>query len=122
MADFQAFGTAAADRVVAEQGEGYSLDPVTIAAIITTVLPGILKCFQKDHEVPTVAAYDRIRRMHARNPERTRAKLSRSIKFGAAKEGRQLTVDETAALADGILAEALATDEETTYSLCKAAL
>ena len=122
MADFQAFGTAAADRVVAEQGEGFSLDPVTIATIITMVLPGILKCFQKDHEVPTVAAYDRIRRMHAKNPERTKAKLSRSIKFGAAKEGRQLTVDETSALADGILAEALATDEETTYGLCKAAL
>lgn len=122
MAEFEAFGESVADRVVAEQGEGFSLDPVTIAAITTTVLPGILKCFQKDHEVPTVAAYDRIRRMYAKNPERTRAKLSRSIKFGAAKEGKHLTVDETAALADGILAEALATDEETTYELCRAAL
>ena len=122
MADFQAFGNSAAERVTAEQGEGFSLDPVTIAAIITTVLPGILKCFQKDHEVPTVAAHDRIKRMYSKNPDRTKVKLSRAIKFGAAKEGRQLTVDETAALADGILAEALATDEEVVYGLCAASL
>ena len=122
MADFQAFGNQAADRVVAEQGEGFSLDPVTIATIITTVLPGILKCFQRDHEVPTVAAYDRIRRMHAKNPDRTLIKLSRAVKFGAAKEGTHLTVDETEALAKGILAEALATDEETVYGLCAASL
>ena len=122
MADFQAFGDSAADRVVAEQGEGFSLDPVSIATIITMVLPGILKCFQRDHEVPTVAAHDRIKRMYSKNPDRTKAKLSRAIKFGAAKEGKQLTVDETAALADGILAEALATDEEVVYGLCKASL
>ena len=122
MADFKAFGSAAAGRVVAEQGEGFGMDPVAIAAIITTVLPGILKCFQKDHEVPTVAAHDRIKRMYSKNPDRTKAKLSRAIKFGAAKEGRQLTVDETAALADGILAEALATDEEVVYGLCAASL
>jgi hypothetical protein len=122
VADFQAFGTAAADRVVAEQGEGFSMDSITVATVVTMVISGIAKCWQKDHEVPTVAAYDRLRRMNSKNPERTLNKLSRAVKFGAAKEGRQLTVDETEALAKGILAEALATDEETFYGLCKAAL
>lgn len=122
MANFQAFGAAAADRVIAEQGEGFSMDPITVATVVTMVISGIAKCWQKDHEVPTVAAYDRLRRMNSKNPERTLNKLSRAVKFGAAKEGQQLTVDETEALAKGILAEALATDEETFYGLCKASL
>lgn len=122
MADFQAFGNSAAERVTAEQGEGFGMDPITIATLVTTIISGIAKCWQKDHEVPTAAAHDRLRRMNAKNPERTLNKLCRAVKFGAAKEGKHLTVDETEAIAKGILAEALATDEETFYGLCAASL
>jgi hypothetical protein len=122
VADFQSTADSISNRVSTAEGEGYGLDPLTIATIVTTILPGILKCFQKDHEVPTVAAHDRIKRMYARNPERTRNKLARSVKFGTAKAGYHTTTDQNMAIADGMIAEALAADSEVVYGLCAASL
>ena len=122
MSDFQATATNISDRVIAEQGEGYSLDPITVITLVSTVLPGILKCWQDRDEVPPAAAADRIRRMHKRNPERLRTKLTRAVNFGAQKQKRHLTIDQCQDLADAMIAEAVAVDDEVVYGLCKASL
>jgi len=119
---FKATATSVSDRVIAEQGEGYSLDPVTIITLVSTILPGILKCWQDRDEVPPAAAQDRIRRMHKRNPERLRTKLTRAVNYGAQQQGHRLTVDQCEAIADGMIAEAIGTTDEVVYGLCKASL
>jgi len=122
MSEFQAVAQGVSDRIVAEHGEGYGLDPVTIVTLVTTILPGILKCWQDRDEVPPAAALDRIRRMHKRNPERLQNKLARSISFGAQQKGHHLTVDQCHDMAAAMIAEAVGSDEEVVYGLCKASL
>jgi hypothetical protein len=122
MSDFETTASSISDRVIAEQGDGYSLDPVTIITLVTSILPGILKCWQHRDEVPAAAASDRIRRMHKRNPERLRTKLARAVNFGAQQQGHRLTVDQCEAIADGMIAEAIGTTDEVVYGLCKASL
>ena len=67
----------------------YGLDPVSILALLNTIIPAVVgwvqQCKQlKDEEVqPTVAA------MHARNPAGTRARLARQCKAERVKQGRE---------------------------------
>ena len=122
VSDFRSTATSISDRVIAEQGEGYSLDPVTIITLVSTILPGILKCWQDRDEVPPAAAADRIRRMHKRNPERLKTKLTRAVNYGAQQQGHRLTVDQCEAIADGMIAEAIGSTDEVVYGLCKASL
>jgi hypothetical protein len=122
MSEFQAVAQGVSDRIVAEHGEGYGIAPVTIAAIVTAILPGVLKCWQDRDEVPPAAASDRIRRMHKRNPTRLHAKLARSINYGAQQKGHHLTVDQCHDMAAAMIAEAIGTTDEVVYGLCKASL
>ena len=122
MSGFEITASGISDRIIAEHGEGYGIAPVTIAAIVTAILPGILKCWQDRDEVPPAAASDRIRRMHKRNPERLRGKLARSISFGAQQKGHHLTVDQCHDMATAMIAEAVGSSEEVVYGLCKASL
>ncbi len=122
MSDFESTAAGITDRIIAEHGEGYGLDPVTIITLVTTILPGILKCWQDRDEVPPAAALDRIRRMHKRNPERLQSKLARSISYGAQQKGQHLTVDQCHDMAAAMIAEAVGSSEEVVYGLCKASL
>lgn len=122
VSDFQSTATSISDRVIAEQGEGYSLDPVTIITLVSTILPGILKCWQDRDEVAPQAAADRIRRMHKRNPDRLKTKLTRAVNYGAQQQGKHLTIDQCSAIADGMIAEAVGSTDEVVYGLCKASL
>ena len=122
MSDFETMAEGITDRIIAEHGEGYGLAPVTIAAIVTAILPGILKCWQDRDEVPPAAASDRIRRMHKRNPTRLQNKLARSINYGAQQKGFRLTADQCHDMAAAMIAEAVDSDEEVVYGLCKASL
>ena len=67
----------------------YGLDPVSILALLNTIVPAIVgwvqQCKQlRDEDVqPTVAA------MYARNPTGTRARLARQCKAERLKQGRE---------------------------------
>ena len=67
----------------------YGLDPVSILAMLNTIIPAVVgwvqQCKQlRDEEVqPTVAA------MHARNPDGTRARLARQCKAERLKQGKE---------------------------------
>ena len=67
----------------------YGLDPVSILAMLNTIIPAVVgwvqQCKQlRDEDVqPTVAA------MYARNPTGTRAKLARQCKAERLKQGRE---------------------------------
>jgi len=67
----------------------YGLDPVSILALLNTIIPAVVGWVQqckrlKDEEVqPSVAA------MYARNPEGTRAKLAKQCKVERLRQGRQ---------------------------------
>ena len=122
MSDFERTAESITDRIIAEHGEGYGLDPATIVTAVFAILPGILKCWQDRDEVPPAAASDRIRRMHKRNPARLQNKLARSINYGAQQKGFRLTTDQCHDMAAAMIAEAVASDEEVVYGLCKASL
>jgi len=122
MSDFETTAESITDRIIAEHGEGYGLEPLTIVTLVTSILPGILKCWQDRDEVPPAAASDRIRRMHKRNPERLQNKLARSISYGAQQSGQHLTVDQCHDMAAAMIAEAVGSSEEVVYGLCKASL
>ena len=122
MSDFETTANVISDRIIAEHGEGYGIDPVSIITLVMSILPGILKCWQDRDEVPPAAASDRIRRMNSRNPERLRAKLARSISYGAQQKGHHLTVDQCQDMAAAMIAEAVGSSEEVVYGLCKASL
>jgi hypothetical protein len=119
---FQVVAQGVSDRIVAEHGEGYSLDPLTIISLVKTIGGGILKCWQDRDEVSPAAASDRIRRMHKRNPERLQNKLVRSVSYGAQQHGQHLTIDQCNDIAAAMIAEMVQTDEEVVYGLCKASL
>ena len=122
MSGFETTAAGITDRISAEHGEGYGIAPVTIAAIVAAILPGILKCWQDRDEVPPAAASDRIRRMHKRNPERLQTKLARSINYGVQRTGFRLTTDQCHDMATAMIAEAVGSSEEVVYGLCKASL
>jgi hypothetical protein len=122
MSDFETTAESITDRIIAEHGEGYGLDPATIVTAVFAILPGILKCWQDRDEVSPAAASDRIRRMYKRSPERLRSKLARSISYGAQQKGHHLTVDQCHDMAAAMIAEAVDSDEEVVYGLCKASL
>ena len=67
----------------------YGLDPVSILAMLNTIIPAVVgwvqQCKQlRDEEVqPTVAA------MHARNPDGTRSRLAKQCKAERLKQGRE---------------------------------
>ena len=67
----------------------YGMDPVSILAMLNTIIPAVVGWVQqckklKDEEVqPTVAA------MYARNPAGTRVRLAKQCKAERLKQGRQ---------------------------------
>ena len=101
----------AAERIAGRLPEGYGFDPATVTLLITTILPEILGClFDNDDRTPDTYQ-NRVRVMNARNPARLLRRTALKVKREALRKDRQrLSYDEAAAIADAMIAEALAAE------------
>ena len=84
---------------------GVGLDPVLIIKIITTVLPLLVGCFQREDEPDPVRARAALVKAHRKNPD----KLRRRIRVQVQRQSPE-TIDkgQAFAIADGIITQAMA--------------
>lgn len=91
------------------------LDPASIIAILTSVIPLILRCFQKEEPTPEQVTAA-VRRQHERNPVALRKRTMRRVR---AEADEPLTKEQAFALGDAIIDEALDADSDEVAELCR---
>ncbi len=90
---------AAAARVV-----GVGLDPALITTIITTVLPLLINCFQRENEPDPVRVQAEFRKAYDSNPERLRKRVRAQVRR---QSPEPLEKGQEYAIADAIITQGL---------------
>lgn len=93
------------------------LDPASIIAIFTAVIPLVVSCFQRNDEPDPNEVKDAVRRMHYRNPQGLRNRTARRIKW---ESETHLNRDQALTLADAMIAETLESDADDVAAVCRA--
>lgn len=88
------------------------LDPATLIALLTTILPLLFRCLQINDDVTPSTAQARIRHMHAQNPKRLMRRTTRAVRHEAERSGEPLTDDAAREIAKAIVADAVAAESE----------
>ena len=97
---------AVADRLdPAEVG----FDPLTILSLITTILPLLMSCFNRNDEPNESMVKASFRRYHDAHPDLLRRRTARRIR-GEADE--PMTKEQSLLLADAVIAQALSVDAD----------
>lgn len=105
-----------AEKVAARvDANAVGFDPITIITILSTVLPLILKCFQKNDEPDPAQVNAAIKKQHESAPGVLRRRTMRRIRGEA---DQPMTKDQAYKLADAVIAEACEADSETIVALC----
>ena len=97
---------AAADRVDAN---AVGFDPLTILSLITTILPMLMSCFNRNDEPNPSMVKASFRRYHADHPDLLRRRTMRRVR-GEADE--PMTRDQAYLIADAVIAQALSVDAD----------
>lgn len=97
-----------ANSIANRLGSGFGIEPVTIIAIITQVLPLLISCFKRNDEPDPQQVKAAVAKMHERNPEQLRRRTARRIRGEA---DQPMTKAQSFALADATIAECLEADE-----------
>ena len=108
---------AIADRVSPRVG----FDPATILTIITTILPMLMQCFNRNDEADPQAVRAAVRKQNERNPKQLRRRTAARIRRESAT---RMTQEQALELADSTIEECLESDDDTVaeFSLaCRAA-
>lgn len=103
-----------ADRVGPEVG----FDPLTILTLLTTLLPLLGQCFNRNDEPNPALAAASIKRYHDRAPEQLRRRTARRVR---AEADQPMTKEQSFILADAIIAQALSLHEVTLAACCSEA-
>lgn len=107
-----------AERVAARvDAQSVGFDPATIIMILSTVLPLILKCFQKNDEPNPAQVNAAVKRQYESAPGVLRRRTARRIR-GEAEQ--PMTKAQSFELADAVIAEACEAEPETMVALCAA--
>ena len=107
MSNLKAQAQLVANRVDAE---AFGFDPLTILSLITTLLPLLMSCFNRNDEPNPSMVAASFRRYHERNPKALRNRTMRRIR---AESTENLTKAQAFTLADAVIAQALETDAPT---------
>lgn len=98
--------------------QSYGFDPISL---VTILLPILIKCFMKEDEpdpAQVKASMERACRNEKKH-QRTRLRIAKQAESTARREqNKRITRGEALQVADGVIAEALATDTETVAGLC----
>lgn len=101
----------AAERIAGRLPDGYGFDPATITMLITTILPQLLGCLFDNDDTEPGYYQDRIRALNERNPVRLLRRTTRAVKVEAWRSDRErLNNDEAKAIAEAMIAEAMAAE------------
>ena len=101
----------AAERIAGRLPEGYGFDPATITLLITTILPEIFGCLFDNDDTDPDHFQDRVRALNDRNPVRLQRRTTRAVRREAWRKDRQrLTLADAEAIADAMIAEAMAAE------------
>lgn len=88
----------------------FGFDPLTILSLVTTLLPLLVSCFNRNDEPNPSMVAASFRRYHERNPKALRNRTMRRIRAEATEN---LSKDQAYALADAVIAQALVADAPT---------
>lgn len=92
---------AAAARV-----QGVGLDPALVITIITTVLPLLINCFQREDEPDPVRVQAALRKAYERNPDKLRRRVRAQVHR---RSHEPIDKGQEFAIADAIIAQGLDT-------------
>lgn len=111
------------DKVAAETADridptAMMLDPVTIIAIITQVLPIIASCFARNDSPDPAMAAERFREKYVADPHKLRKRLARRIR-GEADE--PMSKEQSFIMADAIIQQMLETPDSVIQAGCNEA-
>ncbi len=107
MSNLQEQSQLVANRVDADT---FGFDPLTILTLVTTLLPFLMSCFNRNDEPNPSLVATNFRRYHERNPKALRKRTMRRIRAEATEN---LSKDQAYALADAVIAQALTVNEQT---------
>ena len=94
------------------------MDPVTIIAIITQVLPVIASCFSRNDSPDPAMAAERFHAAYEDNPKKLRKRLARRIR---AEADQPMTKEQSFVMADAIIQQMLETPDEVIVAGCNEA-
>lgn len=92
------------------------LDPATIIAILTTVLPLIISCFKKQDEPDPAEVAEAVRDANARNPRKLLRRTARSVKH---ESKTRLTQDQAEELAQAIIDDCCQQSDDVVAEACR---
>lgn len=90
--------------------QAVGFDPATILALITTVLPFLMSCFNRNDEPNPSMVAASFKRYHDANPNALRRRTIRRVRATA---DEPLSKSQAAIIADAIIAQALSVDSGT---------
>lgn len=89
------------------------IDPLTIMALVTTVLLPLISCFTKNDEPDPDQVAAAVKERYDRNPRGLRRRTARKIIQVSARDGKKLTGEQAGILADAVIQEAMSTPPAT---------
>lgn len=95
-----------------------AMDPVTIIAIITQVLPVIASCWTRNDSPDPAMAAERFHAAFEDNPKKLRKRLARRVR---AESDEPMSKEQSFILADAIIQQMLETDAEVIEAGCNEA-
>jgi hypothetical protein len=111
---------ATAEKIAARvDADAVGFDPITIITIFSTVLPMLLKCFNRDDEPEPAKMNAAIRQQHENNPVRLRRRTAIAIRR---ESETRMSKAQSETLADAMIAEAVEATPARVASLCSAVL
>ncbi len=105
----------AADRVDANK---VGFDPITILTILTTVLPLLAKCWNKNDEPNAAMSAANLKRYHDSQPK---AMLKRTARRIRAEADEPMSKEASFELARAVIEQALSEDADTVSACCSEA-
>ena len=90
-------------------------DPITIITIITQVLPALLSCWNRNDSPEPVESAAKIRAYNSAHPVQLRKRTARRIR---AEASRPMEKYQSLLLADAVIAQAMAADQQTAALCC----
>jgi hypothetical protein len=90
-------------------------DPLTILTILTTVLPLLTQCWNRNDEPNATMSHTNLKRYHASHPEQLLRRTARRIR---AESDQPMTKDASFELARAVIEQALSADPETVAACC----
>lgn len=91
------------------------MDPFTILTIISQVLPIVIACWNRNDEPNAQLSAVNFKRYYKAHPEQARRRTAHRVR---AKANEPMTREQSFAIADAIIAQALESDAETVTACC----